>query len=36
MLNSEDVEITRLRNNMLTPCLTGHVPDAVLDAVPDA
>jgi hypothetical protein len=21
---------------MLTPCLTGHVPDAVLDAVSDA
>jgi hypothetical protein len=21
---------------MLTTCLTGHVPDAVIDAVPDA
>ena len=35
MLNSEDVESHDFATIMLTPCLTGHVADAI-DAVPDA
>jgi hypothetical protein len=36
MLNSEGVDHVPSQQTMLTPCLTGYVLDAVLDAVTDA
>jgi hypothetical protein len=36
MLDSEDADARGFATIMLTPCLTGHVPDAVLDVVLDA